>query len=201
MTTIIKPKKKVQYVNNLDFLKALIKYKKDVRTAKRVKSEIKPKIPDYIGKCLLLIAENLSHKPNFVKYTFRDEMVGDAIENCIMYFDNFDPKRSKNPFAYFTQIIWYAFIRRIHKEKKQLYTKYKATEQMGILDNNQQLENDSGETRQFELYDNISEFIGNYEKTNFTKKVKVKEVKKMKVIKKGGIKKITANKKKKRVKK
>ena len=196
MTTIIKTKKKVQYVNNVDFLKALIKYKKDVRGAKRAKSEIKPKIPDYIGKCLLLIAENLSHKPNFVKYTFRDEMVGDAIENCIMYFDNFDPKRSKNPFAYFTQIIWYAFIRRIHKEKKQLYTKYKITEQTGILDDRQQLENDSGETRQFELYDNISEFIGNYEKTNFTKKVKVKEVK---VIKK--TKKITANKKKKKAKK
>ena len=196
MTTIIKTKKKVQYVNNLDFLKALIKYKKDVRASKRAKSEIKPKIPDYIGKCLLLIAENLSHKPNFVKYTFRDEMVGDAIENCIMYFDNFDPKRSKNPFAYFTQIIWYAFIRRIHKEKKQLYTKYKITEQTGILDDRQQLENDSGETRQFELYDNISEFIGNYEKTNFTKKVKVKEVK---VIKK--TKKITANKKKKKAKK
>jgi len=81
----------------------------------------------------MLIATNVSMKPNFISYTFRDEMIGDAIENCCQYFDNFDPKRSKNPFAYFTQITWYAFLRRIHKEKKQLYAKYKAHEQIGVL--------------------------------------------------------------------
>jgi hypothetical protein len=109
---------KNHYVNNADFLKSMIQYKKDCRRAKRA-AEPKPKIPDYMGKCLMLIAENLSHKPNFISYSFRDEMICDAIENCIMYFDNFDPKKSKNPFAYFTQIIYFAFIRRIHKEKKQ----------------------------------------------------------------------------------
>jgi hypothetical protein len=126
------------------------------------------------------IAEGLSHKPNFINYTYRDEMMSDGIENCLMYFDNFDPTKSKNPFAYFTQIIYYAFLRRIQKEKKQLYVKYKATEQMGILDEFEMLEFEDGTTRQFELYENISEFIENYEDAKKAKK----EVKKPKGIEK-----------------
>lgn len=167
---------KNHYVNNADFLKALIQYKKDCRKAKRENLQ-KPKIPDYIGKCLMLIAENLSHKPNFISYSFRDEMIADAIENCIMYFDNFDPKKSKNPFAYFTQIIYFAFLRRIHKEKKQLYVKYKSTEQIGVLDEYEQfeLEETGGSTKQFEMYDNISEFIQNYEQSKLSKKKKSKK--------------------------
>ena len=167
---------KNHYVNNADFLKALIQYKKDCRKAKR-EGTTKPKIPDYVGKCLMLIAENLSHKPNFISYSFRDEMIADGIENCVMYFDNFDPKKSKNPFAYFTQIIYFAFIRRIHKEKKQLYVKYKSTEQIGVLDEYEQFEHEEngGSSRQFEMYDNISEFIQNYEQTKLNKKKKVKK--------------------------
>ena len=167
---------KNHYVNNADFLKALIQYKKDCRKAKR-EGTTKPKIPDYVGKCLMLIAENLSHKPNFISYSFRDEMIADGIENCVMYFDNFDPKKSKNPFAYFTQIIYFAFIRRIHKEKKQLYVKYKSTEQIGVLDEYEQfeLEENGGSSKQFEMYDNISEFIHNYEQTKLNKKKKVKK--------------------------
>ena len=87
-----------------------------------------------------------------------------------MYFRNFDPDKSKNPFAYFTQIIYYAFLRRIMKEKKQLYVKYKATEQIGILDEFELLEDGEGNTRQFELYDNISEFIHNFEENKKKKK-------------------------------
>jgi hypothetical protein len=107
-------------------------------------------------------------------------MMSDGIENCLMYFDNFDPSKSKNPFAYFTQIIYYAFLRRIQKEKKQLYVKYKATEQMGILDEMELMEFDDGTSRQFELYDNIAEFIENYEEA----REKKKEVKKPKGIEK-----------------
>lgn len=167
---------KNHYVNNADFLKAMIDHKAKCKEALETNSK-KPPIPAYMAKCLMMIAENLSHKPNFNSYTFREEMVGDAIENCIMYFDNFDPTKSSNPFAYFTQITYYAFLRRIHKEKKQLYVKYKATEQMGILDEFEQLELEDGTTKQFELYDNISEFIGNYEET----KRKKKQVKKTKL--------------------
>jgi len=104
-------------------------------------------------------------------------MMSDGIENCLQYFDNFDPAKSKNPFAYFTQIIYFAFLRRIGKEKKQTYVKYKATEQMGILDEMEMMEFDDGTTKQFELYDNIAEFIDTYEKTKKAKKEAVKKSK------------------------
>ena len=171
--------KKKEYVNNADFLKALIDYKEASKLAKKNKTP-PPPIPNYIGECFMKIAEGLSHKPNFINYTYRDEMMADGIENCIMYFDNFDPTKSKNPFAYFTQIIYYAFLRRIQKEKKQTYVKYKATEQMGILDEFEMMEFEDGTSKQFELYDNIAEFIENYEEA----KEKKKEVKKPKGIEK-----------------
>ena len=99
------------YVNNADFLAALVKYRTECATAKE-ENKPEPKIPDYIGECFLKIAEHLSRKPNFISYTYRDEMISDGVENCLMYFRNFDPAKSKNPFAYFTQIIYYAFLRR-----------------------------------------------------------------------------------------
>ena len=172
--------KSTHYVNNQDLLKAIIQFKKDCREAKRL-GKPKPKVPDYVGKCLLLIAENLSHKPNFANYSCREEMIGDGIENCIMYFNNFDPKRSKNPFAYFTQIIYYAFLRRIQKEKKQLYTKYKYAEHLGtfgLTGNGEQSDSsdEGGSTPQIELYENLSEFIGAFE-DNKKRKKKEKKVK------------------------
>jgi hypothetical protein len=168
--------KQKHYINNGDFLKALIEYKEKCKEAKKLKKE-DPPIPNYIGECFMKIAEGLSHKPNFINYTYRDEMVSDGIENCLQYFDNFDPTKSKNPFAYFTQIIYFAFLRRISKEKKQLYVKYKATEQMGILDEFEMMELEDGTSRQFELYDNISEFIENYEIAKETKKAANKKAK------------------------
>jgi len=171
--------KQKHYINNADFLQALIDYKAAQKDAKKNKLP-PPPIPNYIGECFMKIAEGLSHKPNFINYTYRDEMMSDGIENCLMYFDNFDPNNSKNPFAYFTQIIYFAFLRRISKEKKQTYVKYKATEQMGILDEFEMLELEDGTSMQFQLYDNIAEFIDNYEQT----KSKKKEVKKPKGLEK-----------------
>lgn len=161
--------KQKHYINNEAFLKSLIDYKEACKLAKKEKKP-PPAIPNYIGECFMKIAEGLSHKPNFINYTYRDEMMSDGIENCLMYFDNFDPTKSKNPFAYFTQIIYFAFLRRISKEKKQTYVKYKATEQMGILDEMEMMELEDGTTKQFELYDNIAEFIGNYEEAKQAKK-------------------------------
>jgi len=169
-------KKTKHYINNADFLKALMDYKK------RKETNPDEPIPNYIGECWMKIAEGLSHKPNFISYTYRDEMISDGIENCLMYFDNFDPNKSNNPFAYFTQIIYYAFLRRIQKEKKQLYVKYKSTEQFGILDEYEMLELDTGETKQFELYDNIAEFIENYEEGQSKRKLGKKVTKKLKGI-------------------
>ena len=175
--------KSKHYINNEDFLKALVSYKESCQNATK-KGLPKPNIPNYIGECFMKIAEGLSHKPNFINYTYRDEMISDGIENCLMYFENFDPSKSKNPFAYFTQVIYFAFLRRIQKEKKQLYVKYKATEMYGILDEFEMLESEDGSTKQFELYDNISEFIENYEDAKRAKKAEKESAKKPKGIEK-----------------
>ena len=126
-TTMARPKKSEHYVNNKDFLAALEQYAIDVERAKE-KELPKPQIPRYIGECFLKIANHLSYKPNFVNYMFKDDMICDGIENCVRYIHNFNPEKSKNPFAYFTQIIYYAFLRRIQQEKKQLEIKNKILE-------------------------------------------------------------------------
>lgn len=169
MTTTRPRKIQKHYINNPDFLFALGEYKALCIEAQSNDKQ-DPPIPNYIGECFMKIAEGLSHKPNFINYSYRDEMVADGIENCLMYFRNFNPDKSINPFAYFTQIIYYAFLRRIQKEKKQLYVKYKATEQMGILDEFELMEFEDGTSKQFELYDNITEFIGTYEEAKRKKK-------------------------------
>jgi len=119
-----KAKEKAHYVNNKEFLAAMVEYKKLVKEAEK-KKKPKPPVSDYIGECFLKIANHLSYRPNFINYTFRDDMISDGIENCLQYLDNFDPEKSKNPFAYFTQMIYYAFVRRIQKEKKQTTIKQK----------------------------------------------------------------------------
>tara|TARA_Y100001934_G_C11880283_1_gene552793 strand:+ start:31 stop:537 length:507 start_codon:yes stop_codon:yes gene_type:complete len=126
-TIMPRPKKSEHYVNNKDFLAALEQYAIDVERAKE-NGNPKPQIPRYIGECFLKIANHLSYKPNFVNYMFKDDMICDGIENCVRYIHNFNPEKSKNPFAYFTQIIYYAFLRRIQQEKKQLEIKNKILE-------------------------------------------------------------------------
>jgi len=115
------------YIDNKIFYEEMVKWKKECNKAKRKKLP-QPPVTEYIGKCFLAIAERLSYRPNFINYPYREEMVGDGIENCLMYAANFDPTKSKNPFSYFTQIIYYAFVRRIQKEKKQNYIKFKSIE-------------------------------------------------------------------------
>ncbi len=124
---------KKHYVKNADLYAAMVEYRKTVIEAKTLGKD-KPRVPVYIGECIMKIATHLAYKPNFSNYTFRDEMISDGIENCLQYIDNFDPAKSQNPFAYFTQIIYFAFIRRIQKEKKYLYTKYAAIERANLMD-------------------------------------------------------------------
>ena len=119
------------YINNEDFLNAMIEYKKEIALAEE-KGEQSPPVPDYIGECFLLIAERLSYRPNFINYAFKEDMISDGIENCLQYVHNFNPEKSLNPFAYFTQIIYWAFVRRIQKEKKQSNIKYRMIEQANI---------------------------------------------------------------------
>ena len=118
------------YVNNKEFLEALVVFKAKCSAAKEA-GEPRPQISNYIGECFLKIATYLSYKPNFVNYMFREDMICDGIENCVQYIENFNPEKSKNPFAYFTQIIYYAFLRRIQKEKRQLEIKNKILDKSG----------------------------------------------------------------------
>ena len=126
-------RKKQHYVDNERFLEVMSDYREKYLQAKDNDTEL-PIIPDYAGECFLKIAERLSHRPNFINYAFREEMVSDGIENSVMYASNFNPEKSANPFAYFTQIIYFAFLRRIEKEKKQLYIKYKTMEEYSSLE-------------------------------------------------------------------
>ena len=132
------------YVNNADFLAAIAEYKRQVKEAED-KGLPKPIVSNYIGECILKIANHLSYKPNFINYSYRDDMILDGIENCIQYIDNFDPSKSNNPFAYFTQIIYYAFLRRIAKEKKQAYIKGKLIQDMPFEAFELQEQDESGE--------------------------------------------------------
>ena len=123
-----KSKKNPQhYVDNKKFLEEMKKFKKMCKDAEAVGDNMPP-VPHYVGECFLKIANGLSFRPNFINYTYRDEMISDGIENCLQYVYNFDPNKSKNPFAYFTQIIYFAFVRRIQKEKKQTHIKHKIIE-------------------------------------------------------------------------
>jgi hypothetical protein len=170
-----KPSVTAHYVNNKEFLDALIAYKEQVDAAKE-RGEEPPVVTRYIGECFIKIATHLSYKSNFINYTFKDDMISDGIENCLTAVQKFDPTKSSNPFAYYTQIIYFAFIRRIQKEKKQQATKYKMIENMDI-DSLILQDHDNGEfSHQFLDYlkrqmDNID-----IEKRNITIPKKVKKV-------------------------
>lgn len=127
----IEPSKPAHYVDNKKFLEALIDYRRQVVEAQE-KGLPKPIVSNYLGECFIKIATHLSYKANFINYTFKDDMISDGIENCLTAVEKFDPSRSSNPFAYYTQIIYFAFVRRIQKEKKQQATKYKLLENVDI---------------------------------------------------------------------
>ena len=141
-------KKNEHYVDNSKFLEAMREYKILCEDAKKNDKE-KPLVTNYIGGCFLKIANHLSYRPNFINYTYRDDMISDGIENCLQYLDNFDPEKSKNPFAYFTKIIYYAFIRRIQKEKKQVEIKQKLLHDSNFDDLALQPQDDTAYTNQF----------------------------------------------------
>ena len=132
----MKPQERPHYVNNADFSQAVVQYVTTLNEA-RDKGQQLPIVPDYIARCFLKIAEGLSHKSNFIRYTYREEMVMDAVENCLKAIENYNLEAATrtgkpNAFAYFTQISWYAFLRRIAKEKKQQDVKIKYMTQSGV---------------------------------------------------------------------
>ena len=172
-------KQSIHYVDNKKFLAEIIKYKEECEEYTK-REEEHPPLPDYIGECFMKIAERLSFRPNFANYAFREEMIADGIENCVQYAYNFDTEKSKNPFSYFTQIIYYAFVRRIQKEKKQLYIKYKTIQDQSLLSDNVSLSDHDSRTFNYETLTeeqkaNMYDFMHSFEKA---KKEKTKKIKK-----------------------
>ena len=165
------------YIDNKTFYEAIKQYKQTVREAEQ-QNKTKPILPNYLGECILLIANRLATKPNFINYSYRDEMIADGIENCIMYIDNFDPDKSTNPFAYFTQIIYFAFLRRIQKEKKHLYIKPQVYKNSAISEELFDLQDgdmfDGGPTNNMFENEKMSDFIKSFE-DNLEKKRKPAE--------------------------
>ena len=163
----------VFYVDNKRFYEEMKLYITLCNEAKSTNSEY-PRIPNYIGECFYKIATKLANRPNFINYSYRDEMVGDGIENCIKYVKSFNPEKSINPFAYFTQIVWNSFIGRIGKEKKEQYVKYKSMETMLVTNSNFSIQ--AGDVPNHiisaEFHENTQRFISNFEESLETTKRK-----------------------------
>lgn len=175
-----KNQNKIHYVNNAQFLEHMKTHIQSVKDSKANNTSL-PKVSDYIGECIQSIATKLANKPNFVNYPFREEMISDGIENSLQYINNFDPSKSSNPFAYFTQIIYFAFVRRIQREKKQLYTKYRLIEETlsNEISEHDYIYNMKYGSDQADL--NMHEFLDNFEKSREKKKNKLKELKEKKI--------------------
>ena len=187
MTKKVKPQDKPHYVNNKEFSLAVVDYCNRLQKAQKQKSKKIPVIDDYIAECFLKIAEGLSHKSNFIRYTYREEMVMDAVENCLKAIKNYDIETATrtgtpNAFAYFTQIAWYAFLRRIDKEKKQqdIKLKYMANIDYEDLVDNENSTEQSDEAGQF-LVDTLRQKIDDIKSVDrYWKDVVTEEKKKRK---------------------
>lgn len=186
----IMKQKRANYVDNKKFYEEILVYKKELSEARSAGLQ-DPRITNYIGECIFKIANNLSTKPCFMNYSFREEMVSDGIENCILYFKDYDPHIGQNPFAYFTQVIYYAFLRRINKEEKNRYIMCKNFQHTIIhgrndfgLDNHAGHDtigrldsSDDGNVMPVQVYDNINDFMSRFEKKEEVKKLKRKQIK------------------------
>lgn len=166
------------YVDNKKLFEEMVKYTDSYKAAKEL-GVTPPKVNNYIGECIWRIANKLATKKNFIGYSYREEMVGDAIENCLRYLHNFDPNKTSNPFAYFTQIMYYAFLRRIEKEKKQTYIKYKAMENSIVM--NSLVEMAPSDVSHFQAvmtnvdYQKMGDLAAKYETASAAKKIPKKK--------------------------
>lgn len=169
---------RTEYVNNKRFYDEIVEHRRKVSIA-REKGLDEPRIPNYIGECILKIAERLATKPCFANYSYKDEMISDAVENAFLYFHDFDPEKGSNPFSYFTQIVYYAFLRRISKEEKNRYTIYKNFQETITSQHGSDLllDGDDNHLLPTQLYDNINDFMTRFEAKEEVKKQKRKQIK------------------------
>lgn len=162
-----------EYVNKTKFLESLIQYKKEILEAS-LSGSPKPRVPEYVGECIIKITENIAKRPNFSGYTFIEDMKGDAIENCLLYLENFDDKKSENPFGYFSQIIWYAFLRRIDSESNETYIKFKSLLESELYNNHKFEGKKFLNLNKAVLNDNTKHIIEKYEEKKARRKNKKK---------------------------
>jgi DNA-directed RNA polymerase specialized sigma24 family protein len=166
----------VHYVDNALLFRSLVEYRAAVAEAVFHGLE-RPQVTTYIGECIMKIATHLAYKPNFSNYIYREDMICDGIENCLQYIDNFDPAKSKNPFAYFTQIIYFAFVRRIKKEKRHMYICYKAIDHANIQQETSGRQSHDQVNRHHDVYsgewshEQMYAFIEDFEKNKRRKRV------------------------------
>ena len=156
---------KVHYVDNRKFLIALIQHRR-ARNHAKLRGEEAPLVPEYIGECFLKIGTHLSFKPNFANYTYREDMVSDGVENCLVYMHNFNPRKSRNPFGYFTSVIYYAFVRRIQRERRHTYLRYKLIEEAVFAGDTRTSQSATGEypvDSSMLSFDNVQEFIRRFD--------------------------------------
>ena len=167
------------YVDNREFLKAIILYRRACAQAKRA-GRREPRVPEYIGECFLKIGTHLSFKPNFANYTYREDMVSDGVENCLVYMHNFNPRKSKNPFGYFTSVLYYAFVRRIQRERRHTYLRYKLIEEAVIAGDTRTSQSPEGTyhvDNDMLSFDNVQEFIRRFDEYHENMRVRRKTAK------------------------
>lgn len=171
-------KDSIHYVDNKKLYTEMVKFINGYREAIE-KGEQTPRIPAYIGACIMKISNKLANRPNFIGYSYREEMISDGVENCIQYLHNFDPEKSTNPFSYFTTIIWFAFLRRINKEQKQQYIKQKITVNSYMMNTLVEQGNDSKHfnSAAVEMFNNdmSPELVAKFEPPKKEKKPKAKK--------------------------
>lgn len=167
------------YVDNKKFYDAFVKHRERTDKA-RQEGQPDPRLPDSIGRCFLLIAENVAKRGNFAQYSYRDEMVGDAIENCVTAANNFDPSRGSNPFSYFTQVATWAMIRRIEKEKKQTYVKYAMFQNMNVMGELFAGEGDDFRSNGQTINEVADQVVANWEETRRNRDLRAAEKKRKK---------------------
>jgi hypothetical protein len=165
----------IHYVDNKKFFQEILIYREKLSQARQNSLE-DVRIPNYIGECIMKIAVKLSTKPCFMNYSFREEMISDGIENCILYFKDYDPEKGSNPFAYFTQIIYYAFLRRISKEEKNRYIIYNSFREniVDAYDSNLLTDSEGNHLLKPKMYDNMNDFMTKFEYKEQVKKEKHK---------------------------
>lgn len=163
-------RKKKNYINNADFYVAIINYQ-DLCAEALSKGKPKPPIPPYIAECFYKVATNFTNNPRFRnKFAMyhQDEMISDALLQCVEYLDRFDRNVGANPFAYFTQFCNNAFVARLDKEKKHLYIKLSGAmmvEDTGVTkDTNENDEQSNDESQDLLSYENYRDFIKDFEK-------------------------------------